>query len=837
MQLSPPAFFAFGLPTDIELLNHLWQSTVVAVAILALILICHRLPARTRRALAWMALAKFVVPLALLAPLVTFVGRLFGGWYAPPTLPLPSDWAAGSVVLPMAGFESSASPDHSLPLGLTAAWLSGWLLLLAAWLVRGAAFRRRVIATAEPASDSVTRRLAELAKRLGVRHPPGCLATDAAGPGIIGLASPILILPRGLEHALNPPELDAVLVHELIHFQRRDNLWSLGQAVLVRLLWFNPVTWLLNHRLNAETEKSCDERVVQITADPENYVSGIIKSARHALGLGQPGLAGATTPPVVSRIRNILSLPARRSRPLARAAAIATGAVLLVLSGQVGSFTVGALAAQPDAPPPVAAASDNASPPPAAATAPAPESLVTEVFVLNYARAADIAPIIISLVDPAAGGKVLVDSRTNTLIVTERLSRMGTVRPTVVTLDGPGLISIDYEDADIRVILREVADQLGLNLAMPASLQGRKTVKLRNVTWRQIYSVVLEGTGHTFLEEERIVRVAPGTVPLRPPTRDTSRDQETITVDFPDEDVRNILRNVADLYRLNLTMPDELRGKTTIKLRGVTWRQIFQTVLDPLGYTYVEDANIIRIVPKSVPAPQASAPPPSTAPVVAAVEAERIASPGPSSPPASRAIAPEVPATTVASDASAADHLLSIHIAADNKLYWKVGSGSPELIIPADLGPRLKSFHDRYGPQTRVTLLGDHQSRVDLITRVFEQVQKAGFQSASLRSFDRAAGDVFDLTAVEAKPQARFRTPPTYPFELRRERIGGEVLIEFIVDPSGNVTNPIVLKATHEAFVAPALKAIGKWKFRPGMKGGREVSTRMQAPIVFSVSQ
>ncbi len=72
--------------------------------------------------------------------------------------------------------------------------------------------------------------------------------------------------------------------------------------------------------------------------------------------------------------------------------------------------------------------------------------------------------------------------------------------------------------------------------------------------------------------------------------------RDTLSVDFPDEDVRNILRNVADLFELNLIMPDTLQGKTTIKLRDVTWRQIFQSVLGPVNYTYVEEGNIIKIV-------------------------------------------------------------------------------------------------------------------------------------------------------------------------------------------------------------------------------------------------
>lgn len=72
--------------------------------------------------------------------------------------------------------------------------------------------------------------------------------------------------------------------------------------------------------------------------------------------------------------------------------------------------------------------------------------------------------------------------------------------------------------------------------------------------------------------------------------------KDTLSVDFPDEDIRNILRNVADLFELNIVMPDTLQGRTSIKLRDVTWRQIFKVVLSPVGYTFVEDGNIIKIV-------------------------------------------------------------------------------------------------------------------------------------------------------------------------------------------------------------------------------------------------
>ncbi|MBS0661792.1 MAG: hypothetical protein JSR48_00890 [Verrucomicrobia bacterium] len=72
--------------------------------------------------------------------------------------------------------------------------------------------------------------------------------------------------------------------------------------------------------------------------------------------------------------------------------------------------------------------------------------------------------------------------------------------------------------------------------------------------------------------------------------------KETLSVDFPDTDIREILRNVADLFELNLVMPDSLQGKASIKLRDVSWRQIFEVVLKQVNYTFIEKDGIVKVV-------------------------------------------------------------------------------------------------------------------------------------------------------------------------------------------------------------------------------------------------
>lgn len=95
---------------------------------------------------------------------------------------------------------------------------------------------------------------------------------------------------------------------------------------------------------------------------------------------------------------------------------------------------------------------------------------------------------------------------------------------------------------------------------------------------------------------------------------------------------------------------------------------------------------------------------------------------------------------------------------------------------------------------------------------------------------------VFDIKNLDQQPQARVRTPPQYPFEMRRAGVTGEVTVDFIVDTNGDVQNAYALKSTQREFEQPAVAAVSKWKFKPGRKGGRNVNTHMQVPIVFTLN-
>jgi len=164
-----------------------------------------------------------------------------------------------------------------------------------------------------------------------------------------------------------------------------------------------------------------------------------------------------------------------------------------------------------------------------------------------------------------------------------------------------------------------------------------------------------------------------------------------------------------------------------------------------------------------------------------------------------------------------------------------------------------------------------------------ERVARAEKQRAAQIA---AAVETVDLAKLDGLPRAVHRLRSPYPIALRDQGVGGEVLIEFIVDANGVVreahavkkvvasdappkttefsevirletftiatppgrgdsavsssgqirNNRFTASEVDELLQAAALEAVSQWKFEPGRLAGNAVNSRLQVPFVCVVT-
>jgi beta-lactamase regulating signal transducer with metallopeptidase domain len=134
-------------------------------------------------------------------------------------------------------------------------WLCGAAFMVARLLVRLQRDRREQRTAAGCNA-------APLKRRFLAHGVPVTLSAAAHGPSVDGVLRPYISLPAGIDRLLTDRELEAVLVHEVAHARRRDNLIGLIHEIVLCGLWFHPLVWLVGSRLAMFRELSCDDSVI-----------------------------------------------------------------------------------------------------------------------------------------------------------------------------------------------------------------------------------------------------------------------------------------------------------------------------------------------------------------------------------------------------------------------------------------------------------------------------------------------------------------------------------------------------------------------------------------------
>src|SRR5208283_4554099 len=142
----------------------------------------------------------------------------------------------------------------------------------------GAERLRRQSRLLEDAPITETCRRLAVALRISQRVGVG-ICDRIAAPILVGIFRPLILLPAAALGGWDAGQLEMVLLHELAHVRRLDNLVNLIQRITESLLFFHPMVWIVSGWMRQEREHCCDELVLARTRQPQAYAEILIHFA------------------------------------------------------------------------------------------------------------------------------------------------------------------------------------------------------------------------------------------------------------------------------------------------------------------------------------------------------------------------------------------------------------------------------------------------------------------------------------------------------------------------------------------------------------------------------
>jgi TonB family protein len=327
--------------------DHLWQTTLFGLTVLVASFAIRQGSARLRHNFWLLASAKFIIPAALLVFFAQQAGIDSLPFFHGDQQRQQNALLVNGVTQPVSALAfnyevtvvaTTTGHHKEIYFALTVVWLAGCVLLLFVWGIR----RRKFLRSLKPGRSLRAGRewqvLTRAKETLHLKGDVGLVISPLKiEPAVWRVWRPIVVMPESIAHQLDDDELEAIMLHELVHIQRRDNLIANLQLALCALLWFHPLVWFISRKLFDEREQACDERVMEVCGAPEAYASSILKVVRFCFGWRVAGVTGAASGSNLRRrIENIMSMgnTKRRAGAASRLLAIAlVGIALLVLVG------------------------------------------------------------------------------------------------------------------------------------------------------------------------------------------------------------------------------------------------------------------------------------------------------------------------------------------------------------------------------------------------------------------------------------------------------------------------------------------------------------------------
>lgn len=193
------------------------------------------------------------------------------------------------------------------PLIVLAVWSAGVLAILGQWGMRYIWFVRN-LPTSKCENECWNQEWDAVQAESGLATRIPLFVSERAGPMLCRWPDgQRVVVPKSLWSRLPREQRQAILCHELAHFQRNDLLKTLIANLIAAVHWFNPLAWFAVRRLEDSIEWTCDRIVLASKPDAS------VHYAKALLSLGSNSSVPTTWASAVfggglaARIRRVVS--------------------------------------------------------------------------------------------------------------------------------------------------------------------------------------------------------------------------------------------------------------------------------------------------------------------------------------------------------------------------------------------------------------------------------------------------------------------------------------------------------------------------------------------------
>ncbi len=194
--------------------------------------------------------------------------------------------------------------------------------------------------------------------------------------------------------------------------------------------------------------------------------------------------------------------------------------------------------------------------------------------------------------------QILVDTHGLTFIRENniyKVSRRDKERKMEVAVDD-GRITMDVRNISIRKVLREIANQSGLNIVPDSTVSGEVSIRINDVTFEEGFATFLSSNGFTYARVNSIYRVSKregrGGIFSVMYYKPKGTSDGLLTVDVSKQNILQVLREISLQTRQNIVATKDVKGDVSLHFSGLPLERGLRILAEAYQYRVAKSGNL-----------------------------------------------------------------------------------------------------------------------------------------------------------------------------------------------------------------------------------------------------